>query len=172
MSNIRLFPGTTPDAFDRSRRVGCEEAAEYLSAWIDREPVPLPVQRHVEDCSTCASQADGLRSVRELLRVGELRSDPGFVLRFQALRAAREAQDAQRFWRLWGLRLAPLAAAVALMTVALVGRERPTAFDEIEQAILSEGSESGLRLSDAQDLPGGVTWLDLSRSGTESRKDR
>lgn len=114
----------------------CDSISASLTAWIDGELSPADEQnvaRHVADCSSCAQEAERLRTAidwQKRMLPARLLDEPvdvaslrlGLRRRIGALRDQEEPSAASRSWA-WLIRpLAVASAGLALASLFLVWR--------------------------------------------------
>jgi hypothetical protein len=130
--------------------MSCDDLHDRLAAAADNEgTVEAPLLEHLEGCDACARMLRELRGVRRELELAaaDLPSDPSFLARLR--QRAEELGllgeiEMMAWWRRWTLRLVPMTAAACLLLIAANAlREtnaEATAFDDLEQGVLTAGS--------------------------------
>lgn len=173
---------------------GCAAIRSDLGAFIDRELTGVRMLRvagHLTGCETCASEAEALRSVGQLLRTAAERSEiPADVSRLASGVVERvRAENAQSWrallsrgfddWR-WALVgtgsvAATFVSALAVSAVLVFG-PAPEREDSLAALITNLTSPSGLLLLEARSAGKGVDSMLLEvgngakQSGTSSNE--
>ncbi|QRK06526.1 zf-HC2 domain-containing protein [Archangium violaceum] len=122
----------------------CDSVRTFLSAYLDGEATPLPrvdLERHLESCTTCAREAEDLRTLRTVVRNAWVPAPVPAGLRrsVEALRADRHPR--RRLVALGGA----LAALAAALLVFLVPGSTAKASSLAEAAVIThQGLVNGL----------------------------
>ena len=112
----------------------CHEVASFLARRADDAEtlgasVRAEVDQHVAACAACRAELDAQRAVAVLLRARPAdRLSPQFAARLSSRLDDAAGWFGIADWRVWTLRLAPVAAALALATYLGLGdgrRRRP-----------------------------------------------
>lgn len=105
----------------------CREVAMFLARWADAGDsldagMRAEVDRHLATCAACAAELDTQRIVASLLHARPAdRLSPQFATKLSARLDQATGWFGIADWRAWTLRLAPVAAALALATYLGLG---------------------------------------------------
>jgi anti-sigma factor RsiW len=138
----------------------CHDVRPLIARRAD-DPASLPgrvdartiaaVDAHLESCASCREALDTQRSVSAWLRTRPAdRLSPDFTARLAARLDEVSGWFGIADWRAWTLRLAPVAAALALATYLGLGAptQAPATIDELTLATADSSAESILWESD------------------------
>jgi anti-sigma factor RsiW len=107
--------------------MNCREVATFLARRADADDSLDPassaeIDRHLATCAACAAELDTQRIVASLLRARPVdRLSPQFAAQLAARLDQATGWLGIADWRAWTLRLAPVAAALALATYLGLG---------------------------------------------------
>ena len=131
--------------------LSCADATRLIARRADGarldEPTDAALDVHLAGCAACREALSGQRAVADLLRARPAeRVFPAFAARL----AQRLDEDAGWFglldWRVWTIRLAPVAAALALAAYLTAGVQPATSVSLEEWAVSHAGSSSAASL--------------------------
>ena len=137
----------------------CHDVARFIARRAD-DPASLheldartiaDVDAHLEECASCRTALDTQRDVSAWLRTRPAdRLSPHFAPRLAARLDEASGWFGIADWRAWTLRLAPVAAALALATYLGLGAstQSPTTIEEWTLATTDSSDESILWESD------------------------
>lgn len=113
----------------------CNEVVRFIVRCADEsEPIPESISTHLESCASCRVAFDTQRVVSAWLRTRPAdRLSPQFAARLAARLDEASGWFGIADWRAWTLRLAPVAAALALATYLGLGASTQAPTTTIEE---------------------------------------